>query len=896
MRPEHWLYTIPLRLRSLFRRGAVERELDEELREHFERQVEANIALGMNQNEARRAARLALGGLEQQKEECRDARRVTLVESLLRDILQALTTLRRNPGFTAIVVLTLGLGIGATTSIYTVVKSVLLSPLPYRDSNELVLLTHGSAGRGTVATANFLDWRGQTRSFDRVGAAESWSPSFTGTDRPEELRGLLISPDILPMMGIEPQLGRVFLQEEELEGRHRVVVLSFPFWRERFAADPGVLQRTLTLNGEAHTIVGVMPEGFDFAPFWATNTQLWAPLKLDGRRDDRNGASLRVFGRLRAGVDLAQARTDLAAVAARLERAYPGTNQNVTVVPLLDVVVGDVHDTLLILLVAVCLVLLIACANVAHLELMRAAAREREFALRAALGASRGRLLQQSFVESGMLAVVGAVLGVVLAAGGVHLLRSLAPPELPRLDAIRMDLAVLGFAGLAAMVSALVFGAAPALATSRADVRGRMEGGKGTGDSRRRSRFRGALVGSEFAIALLLLVGAGLVLKSFARLRIVDPGFDPRNLLSLQVSLRGTGHADRERRAGFFRELTATIRDLPGVAAVGAINHLPLDGDTWRFPFAIEGQRLPEPGRRNSALFRVIQPGYFDAMRVPLVAGRDLSDEDEVNAAHVVIVNETMAARHWNGDSPLGRRLTVDDPSSGPEWFTVVGVAKDSRQGDWAEATAEEMYFPYLSTGETHLDGGPAGRLVSFLNPVYLTLVVRTTVEPSSLAKPIEAAVHRMDRAAPVSSILTMEQAIASEFVAPKFYLLLLGAFAGVAVVLAAVGVYGVISYSVARRTREIGVRLALGARRDEVFRLVVRQGMTLALAGGMIGLLGAFFATRFLGSLLYGVQPTDPVVFAAGGLGLALVALVACALPARRASRVNPTQALRSE
>ena len=892
---DRWSYIVPLRLRSLFRRREVERELDEELQDHLERQVEQLVAAGMSPAEARTEALLALGGIERRKDECRDARGVNLLEHLARDGRQALRGLSRNPGFTVVALLTLALGIGATAAIFTVIDGVLLRPLEYRDPDRLVVLQYKRGN--TIAAANFLDFRSQSRSFEAVGAAESWSPNLTGGDRPEELEGLHLSSDVLPMLGVEPLLGRFFLPEEEHAGSHRVVVLSFELWQTRFSGDPAAVGTSLTIDGEPYQVIGVMPWGFRFAPFWATGARLWAPLVLDQRSGDRAGASLRVFARLRQDVTLAAARNEVAGIAARLEQAFPGTNRDGTVVPLMDKVVGDVRDALLVLFAAVAFVLLIACANVAHLQLLRAAAREREFALRGALGASRARLVQQSLVESGVLALTGGALGLLVAWGGVRLLIRLAPPDIPRLDTLGIDGSVLGFVLLVTLGATLLFGLVPALTAARVDLHGLLkEGGRGSGDTPRRRRLRGLLVISEFALALVLLVGAGLVLRSFAARSGLDTGFDARGVLSAVVSRRGTAHADLGRRADFFGQLVERVRGLPGVESASAINHLPLHGDNWRFPFAIEGRPLAAPGLGSFALFRITRPGYFGTMGIPLLAGRDFSPQDLSTAARVVIINQFMASRHWPGESPLGRRLTVDDPVHHPDWFTVVGVVKDSRQAGWAEQVSEEMYFPNLSVADPGESPGGPGTLVSFLNPIRMTLVVRTRTAASGLIAPVQQAVASLDRDAPVSDVITMEQAVGEQFAEPKFYLLLLGGFAVLALTLAAVGIYGVISYAVARRTHEIGIRLALGAGSREAFQLIVRQGMRLAGIGSVAGLMGALMLTRYLQSLLFGVGPTDPLTFLLVALLLALVALAAAAIPARRAARVNPLVALRSD
>ncbi|MFN2564416.1 MAG: ADOP family duplicated permease [Gemmatimonadaceae bacterium] len=894
MRIEHWVYTIPLRLRSLFRREQVERELDEELRYHIERQVEELVARGVSPADARTRALRAMGGVERRKDECRDARGLGRLEDLARDSRYAVRVLRRAPTFTAAAALTLALGIGASAAIFTVVDAVLLRPLPYRASEQLVMLGH--AGGQTVAAATFLDWKAAARTFARMAAAEYWTPNLTGGDRPEEMRAIRVGADLLPMLGVRPILGRVFLPQEEHLGRQRVVVLGHGVWERRFAADPRVIGRTIQVDGEPHTIVGVMPRGFRFVPLWAEDAELAAPLVLDHRRTDRQGSSLRAFARMRAGVTLGEARAELAAIGRQMAREHPGTDQSVTAVALQDAVVGSVRASLLILLAAVACVLLIACANVAHLQLMRAAAREREFAVRAALGGVRGRLAQQSLVESALLSAVGGLVGLGLAHAGVRLLVALAPAgRLPRLETIAIDERVLAFALATTAVAALIFGFGPALAASRRDIHDRLrDGGRGTGESVRRRRVRAALVVSELAIALVLLTTAGLVVRSVQSMRAVDAGFDARNVVSMTVSLKGTKQAaPKQRRAAFFQDLLRQVRAVPGVEDASAINHLPMHGDHWHFPFAIEGRPRSWPAEHGSASFRVVQPGYFRTMRVPVLRGRDFTAEDQAAGAHVVVVNETLARRGWPNESPIGQRITVDDPATGPDWFTVVGVVSDVRQGSWMEGSSEEMYFPYLP--------GPAEetlplRLVNFLSPVYMTLAVRTTSDAAGMASVVESIVRSMERDAPVSDVVTMEQVIAEEFAQPRFHLLLFGAFAAVALALAVVGVYGVMSYSVARRTREIGLRVALGAAPSGAFRLVAGQGARLALVGVGVGLVIVLGVTRYLRSVLFGVEPTDPTTLVAAALLLGTTAVAACSVPAWRAARVDPMVVLRGE
>jgi putative ABC transport system permease protein len=893
MRVEHWFYTVPLRLRSLFRQSQAERELDDELRYHLDRQVDEYLARGMSPGDARTLALRALGGMERRKDEMRDARGLNWLDDLRRDVRYAMRLLRRAPSFTAVAALTLALGIGASAAIFSVVDAVLLRPLPYREADRLIFLQHAG---GTVAAATFFDWAAGTRTLETMSAAEYWTPNLTGGDKPEEVEAIRVSADHLPMLGVSPLLGRVFLPEEELAGHHRVIVLGHGIWERRFGRDPQVLGRTILVDGEPHTIVGVMPPGFRFVPLWADEAELAAPLVLHPRRTDRQGSSLRVFGRLRPGATLSEARVDLSTIGERLAREHPGTDQRIVATPLQDAVVGPVQAALLTLLAAVACVLLIACANVAHLQLMRAAAREREFAVRAALGASQRRLAQQSLVESLILSVVGGVLGLAFAYAGVRFLVALAPAgRLPRIDAIAIDARVVAFALATTALAALMFGLGPAFAASKGNVHDTLrDGAKSAGDSGRRRRVRAALVVSELAMALVLLAAAGLVVRSFQSMRSVDTGYDVRNVVSMTVSLKGTKQATpTRRRAAFFDELEREVRAIPGVEDASAINHLPLHGDHWHFPFAFEGRPRPRKDEPASASFRVIRPGYFRTMRIPLVAGRDFTADEVTGGAHVAIINESMARRWWPNESSIGRRITVDDPASGADWFTIVGVVKEVRQGSLTEGSSEEMYFPYIpGSGERSL---PL-RLVNFLSPVYMTLVVRTTSDPLAAVAAVESIVRSKERDAAISNVTTMEQVIRDEFAQPRFYLLLFGSFATVALMLAVVGVYGVISYSVARRTREIGLRVALGAPPTGTFRLVVSQGMQLAVAGIVIGLALALGVTRYLRVVLFGVEPTDPVTLASAVVVLGITALAACCVPAWRAARVDPMVVLRGE
>ncbi|PYR56993.1 MAG: hypothetical protein DMF91_20560, partial [Acidobacteria bacterium] len=677
MRLERWFYIVALRVRSLFRRACVEQELDEELRDHVERLIEAHVARGATPEEARYAALRAMDGVEQRKEQCRDARRVRIIDDLLNDLRYAVRVLRRSPGFTAVTIVSLALGIGANTAIFTVVNAVLLRPLPYSDPSRLVVVEHGEMT--TVAPANFLDWRDGNRVFERIGAAEFWTPNLSGTDKAEQLYALRVTADVLPLLGVPPALGRVFSGDEEHLGRNHVAVLSDALWKNRFASDPSVLGQTVSLDGAPYTIIGVMPPRFRFAPFWATKAQLWAPLALDARKADRLAASMRVFARLRPDVTIDRARFEMAATGARIEKAFPGTSPSVTVVPLQDRVVGDVRAALIILMAAVGLVL--------------GASRAREIAVRTALGASRGRVVRQLFTESLLLSMAGGAIGLLLAERGTRLLIALGPSELPHLDTIAIDARVVAFMTAVTIVAGVAFGAAPAVNASRLDVNESLkEGSRSASDTMRRSRLRSALVVSEFAMALVLLVSAGLVLRSFFMRLAVDVGFDPRETVSMIVSVTGSKSANPARRAPFFDTLVERIRALPSVESASAINHVPLHGDNWRFGFAIEGRPPAPPGRGPSAAYRVVMPEYFRTLRIPIVKGRDFTAHDVWEAPHVAIVNEYMARRHWPGVDPVGQRITPNPRE--PEWYTVIGVIKDVKQASWSREKSEEMYFP----------------------------------------------------------------------------------------------------------------------------------------------------------------------------------------------------------
>jgi putative ABC transport system permease protein len=876
-----------LRLLSLVRGRHLEDELAREIDAHLVLIQDDLQRRGLSPEEARLEARRTYGGVEQAKELHREARSFLWVEQLFKDARYGCRGLLRTPMFTLVAVTTLALGIGANTALFSVVNAVLLQPLAYRDADQLVTLLH--YGNAPVSVANFLDWRQQSNSFQAMAAAEYWSPDLTGSGTPEHLLGLRVTRNLLPMLGIKPLLGRTFAEADDRTPPPSEIVLSHRLWQRRFSADPAILNKTITLNGAIYTVVGVMPPEFRFAPFWATRAELWVPLGLGERMHARGGNSLRVFARLKANVALTQARAEVAALTARLEQQFPGTNREVIVTPLKEKVVGKVQTPLLLLLGACGFVLLIACANVAHMLLARTSGRQKEIAVRTAMGAGRARLMGQFLTENLLLALLGAALGLLLALWGTNALVKLGPAFLPRLETIAIDARVVVFLLGTTMLTAIVFGLAPTLHYSSSNLIDALkEGGRGGSDGASRNRFRAFLVTSEFALAFVLLIGAGLTMRSFAALQAVDPGFDPRNLLTMVVSVTGSREALPERRAVFYRQLLEQVQALPGVRSVSATNHLPLAGDLWGWNFEIQGRPKPKPGESPMAVYRLALPQYFETMRLPILRGRPITAQDIAQAPGAVVINERAAAEYWPGQDPLGQRISFDADAPQPTWLTVVGVSKNAKQGDWASQPDPEVYLSALQN--KRFMGGVES------HDSYLTLLVRTEGNPADLTTAVQQTVWSFNRNLPISAVLTMERVVADATAQFRFQMLMFALFAGVALILAVVGIYGVMNYTIARRTREIGIRMSLGATRSAVLGMVLRQAMRQALAGTVAGLAGALLLSRLVEGLLFGVKSNDPVTFAGGAALLTAAALIASAIPARKASRIEPTIALRAE
>jgi predicted permease len=873
------------------RSSRMERDMDDEMRFHVEAHAAELMRGGVPKDQALRQARLEFGSVETAKSECRDAVGVSFLETLLQDLRHCIRAMLRTPVFALTAVIVLALGIGATTAIFSVVDAVLLQPLAYRDSDRLVTILMN--GDGPVSAGNYIDWHDQSRSFTAMSAAEAWSPNLTGIDSPEHIPGLKVTPDLFPMLGIGPMLGRLFVPGEDKEGANREVILSYKLWQRRFSSDPNVLGKAIVLDGNGYVIVGVMPQQFQFAPFWATKAELWVPNAF-GPGVHAGGGSLRIFARLKDGVSLKQARAEIASITARLEQRFPGTNRNVVMTPLKEKVVGPIETPLLVLLAAVAFVLLITCANVAHMLLARAATRQKEIAVRAALGARRGRLIRQFLSESLLLGSIGGVFGLLIAVLGTRALIAMSPPNIPRVQTVSIDLHAALFLFAATILTSVGFGLVPALQASSVNVNDTLkEGGRSGSEGVQRSRLRSLLVVSEFALALMLLIGAGLMIRTFAALEAVDPGFNPHNLISMIVSVAGSKEDDPGRRELFYRQLIERVRFLPGVQAAGAINHLPLAGDLWGWHFAIEGRPKPRPGEAPVAVYRMVAPGYFAAMRLPIVRGRDITDSDNAAAPGVIIINEQAARQYWPGEDPLGKLVSFDDDTTNPKtWLTIIGIAKDAKQDSWTDKATPEAY---LAAFQNHDYLGDSGTEASkHMN--YITLVVRTAGDPAAVASAMKEAAWSFDRNLAISQVVTMDGVVSEANAQPRFEMMLLSIFAAVALVLAAVGIYGVISYSASQRTHEIGVRISLGATRQDVLLLVIRQGVWLAVAGSIAGIAGALLLSRLMAGLLYGVEPTDPLTFAGVAVGLGVVAMLACYVPARRAMHIDPVAALRYE
>ena len=817
------------------------------------------------------------------------------MQTLIQDLRFGARMLLKKPGFTIVAIITLALGVGANTAIFSIVNSLLLRPLPYRDSERLAIIWTHSPGANVAqdwpSPGQFSAIKSQNSVFEEMALAQGTDVNLTGQTGPERVGAVETSSVMFALLGAQPAIGRVFLPEEDIPDKPLTVILSYGLWQRRFGGASNALGQTLKINGRSHTIVGVMPAGFSLGyevmPTVGSVTQadLLLPLPMSVKAMDEQGdENYNVLARLKPGVTIEQAQAELDLVVRRLEQQHPESYQSsrrfrFSVRPLLEQVVGDVRLPLLVLLGAVGCVLLIACANVANLLLARAATRMSEMAIRTALGAGRWRVVRQLLTESALRASIGGALGLLIAVWLLAWLRWLNPGDIPRLPAIGIDGRAMAFTFAVTTLTGILFGVAPALRSSRVSLSETLkEGGRSMAGSGHH-QLRNLLVVAEIALSLVLLICAGLLIRSFIRVQRVEPGFTPRNVLSLRLTTAGTAYEQEPRRLIFYQQLWERIRRLPGVEAAGGVSALPLSGGIGWGGVTIESYNPASGQSMIQADKRVASVGYFETMKIPLISGRFFSEQDTKESAQVVIVDESMARSYWPNTDPIGKRLKHGAADSNEPWLTIVGVVGAVKHYALDTDSRVALYFPHLQ----NLFGS-------------MSVAVRTTVDPLSLAAAVTREARDMDPNTPIFDVKTMDQWLSESLARRRFSMFALGLFAGVAMLLAVIGIYGVMSYAVAERTREIGIRMAMGAGSRNVLSLIIRQGMSLAGAGLGIGLACAFVMTRVMTKLLFGVTATDPLTFVFIALSLAIVALTACYIPSRRAAKVDPMVALRRE
>jgi len=869
-------------LRNVFAKRQNDKNLDDEVHAYIEILAEEKTREGMTPEDARRAARLELGGIEQVKEDVREVRAGAWLDSLLQDLRYGARMLRKNPAFTAIAVLTLALGIGANTAIFSVVNAVLLRPLPYIHPEQLMIIRETSqrVGIHSPSYPDFLDWRAQSRTIAQMSALNNRAFNLSGVAQPENINGYGVSPNCLSLLGVRPYLGRDFLPSEETPGTAPVVMLSYALWQSHLGADPDAIGKTITLDGRSFTIIAVLPPNLrlDDKTDAIAPIGVWAADMME--RGDRG--DMEVLGRFAPGSTLQQARAELDTVAINLQKAYPVQNADIgiNVTTLRDQLVGDTRPAILVLFGAVVFVLLIACVNVANLFLVRGAARSREIAVRQACGASRSRIIRQMLTESFLLAAIGGALGILVGALGVFGLKHLISTDMLQGINIGVDRNVMLFTAAMVILVAIAFGLVPAWQASQPRVQETLkEGGRSATSSVAQHRLRGVLAMAETALALILLVGAGLMMKSMYHLLQVNPGFQSDRVLTMEMDLRTAQYSKSSARINFWQQLLDKIRAIPGVekAALGTV--VPLTGSHSRGDITIDGVPIPDPGKFPHPDYHYISPDYTNVLSIPLMRGRTCTDADTETALPVALINATMARRYWPNEDPVGKRFHWGHPGSKDPWITIVGVVGDTKLYGLSNPSRLEIYLPFRQEP-----------------PPDMYLILRSAVDPASLTSSVRDAAAAIDKDQPVFNVTTMRQLVDDSVSTPHLTLVLLGLFSGLALVLAAIGIYGVISYSVQQRTHEIGIRMALGAQHSNVLRLVVGHGVKLAAVGIVIGIAAAFGLMRLMTSLLFGVSANDPFTFAAAALVLLLVAVAACYIPARRAIAVDPMNALRYE
>ena len=886
-----WFNILRDRLRALRHRDTVIDDIDREMRSHLELQVEANIRAGMSPAEAREKANRSFGNVNRAVDAAYDVKGGGLFETLAQDIRYGLRVLLKHKAFTSIAVITLALGIGANTAIFSVVNELLLRPLPYRDADRIVMLWEVSPeGRrqNTTSRANFRAWREQSTSYQHIAAFSDQRFTLTGDGEPEEVSGQLALPDIFRVLGVDPILGRTLLPEDGEAGSPLVAVLSYGLWQRRFGGQSSAIGQPITLNGIKFEIVGVMPPNFQFHIKQRSGTgrpaEVWVTLPMPtGSTENERGRFLSTVARLKDGVTPEQAGAELRTIEARLSDEVPEFNKNYSaeVIPLREQFFGNVRRPLWLMLGAVGFVLLIACANVANLLLSLATSREKEIALRSALGARRSRIVRQLLTESLLLAVIGSVLGLGFAWLGIKALLLISPRDLVNLQGVGLNFSVLMWTLGVSILTGIIFGLAPALHISRLNLNDSLkEGGKAdSGQATGSRRLRSVLVVSEIALAVVLLASAGLLIRSFIRLQQVDRGFETDNVLTMVVRLPFARYQEDQQLVIFFNQAMERLRNLPGVQSAGMVNFLPLYGGLGSSTgFKIIGRPEPPPGQGPGCDVRVVDAGYFQTMNIPLLRGRNFSDLELREAKRVILINEALARKHFPNEDPIGQRLDVAMFEK-PVITEIIGVVGNVRYDSLIDEAPPAVYFPHPE-----------------LPYPFMSFALRTDGDPALLAPAVQREIRALDPNQPVGDVRTMNQVMSEAVSRSRFNTLLLGLFAGLATLLSAVGIFGVMNYSVSLRTRELGLRLAIGAQPRQVLLLVLKQGLMLTIAGVVIGLLAAFALTRLLSGLLFGVEAVDATTFATISLLLVVISLLACYLPARRAMRIDPMMALRYE
>ena len=874
-------------VRSLFRKEQVGQELDEELKGFLEMAAEEKMKQGMSRKDALRAVRLERGRVDVAREEVRSSGWESFVETCWQDLRFAVRMLSKSPGFTTVAVLTLALGIGANTAIFSLVNGVLLRPLPYHNPNRLTMIWEKSrdGSRENVGYATYLDWKSQNKSFEEIAIYSSWQPVLQ-VGEPEQLSGLRVTSNYFRTLGIHPEIGRDFLPEEDVPNANKVVMLSHSLWQRKFNSDPNIAGKPINMNATQYIVAGVLPARYQSLMNQDPRggaVEIWRVLGYDVSQPwaCRTCHHLVAIGRLRDGVAITEANAEMDTISAALSKAYPKDYDDTGVIltPIREQLLGPASAPLYILLGAVSFVLLVACANLANLLLSRATDREREVAVRTALGATRGRIIRQLLAENCVLGLLGAAAGFIPAYWTPKVLASIGGGDLPRLEQVNLDWRVLLFTVGVALLTGIAAGLAPGYRLSKNTMHDSLREGMRSSGSVASRRLRGLLIISEIALSVTLLIGAGLLLRSLSRLLVVSPGFDSTNVLSMQTTVLGQRFNDNAVVRQYFADAVERLRALPGVQSAAAASQIPLAGNMDKYGFHVEGEMHANPEEDPSAERYCITPGFLETMRIPLLRGRDITPADTATAPQVLLIGETTARRMWPGEDPIGKRVRlggVDNP-----WWTVVGVTGDVHHVGLDADPDMQMYVPHQQWPF------PDGLMV---------FVIRAASTPAAISSAAQQAIHSIDTTQPISRVMPLESYVGLSVQGRKFALILIGAFAGIALALSVVGIYGVTAYNVAQRTREIGLRIALGAQRSELLGAVLRQGMLLVACGVATGVIASVALTRFLATMLFDVQPTDRLTFASVVLLLIAVSAAACFVPARRAMRVDPMVALRHE